>query len=440
MKELNFYLRFILLLIFAFNFLVFKDALTQENLNETSNVKVGVVKNSNMVKVEVNGKTEVINLKDIFPLLGVNKLNRSYRTIASIEKVKIKQGTKVLDGNALVIVISGTEGILIIFVDYNNLENYLYTGLKHKVVKKGEKKNLYHSQEEGIQRPDIVTILKEGVAWVSEGESDNYVLNYIPYIFPKLVNTSFDGSSNSEKFGIVYSEGTLSIVDGVKVLVSAKILDNYGETADNLTSLVKFSGEPRTIDGLNFNIIEDSRNMAGRDVVIEFSSELFSGVFNIPSNQNGWESTEIVKSMKPIFRGGIGYLPYAVITREGIGIVEVPVENGDIRVYKMGGKPFNVQEKSGTGYFKPLFTMDSFETIFGYVELSATDKDVHYLSLYSPEYRIGIKVALDKNLKKDYSMTAVKERFSLYESNNNTILSIGIEKINFVMSMQNLEQ
>ena len=172
------------MLFFASSFVIVKDALPQDNLNETSNVKVGVIKNSNMVKVEVNGKAEVINIKELFPLLGVNKLNRSYRTIASVENVKVKQGTKLLEGNAVVIVISGAEGILIIFVEYNNLENYIYTGMKHRIVKKGEKKNLYHNQEEGIQRPDIVTILKEGVAWVSEGESDIYTLNYIPFIFP----------------------------------------------------------------------------------------------------------------------------------------------------------------------------------------------------------------------------------------------------------------
>jgi hypothetical protein len=440
MKELNFRLRLVLLLLLAVNSLWFKDALPQDNINETSDVKVGVVKNSNMVKVEVKGKAEVINLKDLFNLLGVNKLNRSYRTIASVEKVKITQGTKTLDGNAVVIVISGAEGILIIFVDYNNLENYMYTGMKHAIVKKGEKKNLYHSQEEGIQRPDIVTILKEGVAWVSEGVSDNYNLNYIPFIFPKLVKTSFEGSSNTEKFGIVYSEGNLSIVDGVKVLVSAKILDNYGETADNLTSLVKWSGETRTPEDLNFNIIEDSRNMAGKDIVLEFSSELLTSIFNIPSNQNGWESTEIVKPLRPIFRGGKSYIPYAVITREGIGIVEVPIDGGEIRVYKMGAKPFNVLEKSGTGYFKPLYTTDTFETLFGYVELSPTDKDAHYLSLYSPEYRMGIKVVLDKNVKRDYSIGTDKEKIILTESNNNTVLSIGIEKINFVVSVLNLEQ
>ena len=435
MKVFNYCLRFAVMLFFASSFVIVKDALPQDNLNETSNVKVGVIKNSNMVKVEVNGKAEVINIKELFPLLGVNKLNRSYRTIASVENVKVKQGTKVLEGNAVVIVISGAEGILIIFVEYNNLENYIYTGMKHRIVKKGEKKNLYHNQEEGIQRPDIVTILKEGVAWVSEGESDNYTLNYIPFIFPKLVNTSFDGSSNTEKFGIVYAEGNLSIVDGAKVLVSAKILDNYGETADNLPSLVKWSGETRNPSNLNFNIIEDSRNMAGKDVVIEFTGDMLANIFSLPATQGGWESTEIVKLLNPIFRGAMSYLPYVVITREGIGIVEVPTENGEVRVYKMGGKPFNVQEKSGTGFFKPMFTTDASETIFGYVEMSSTDKDAHYLSLFSPEYRIGIKVAMEKNVKRDYSIRAEKERIILNESNKNVLLSIGIEKINFVLSM-----
>lgn len=435
MKEFKYYFRFIILLFFVSTIFMYKEVLPQENLNESSNVKVGVVKNSNMVKVEVNGKAEVINIKDLFNLLGVNKLNRSYRTIASIEKVKVKQGTKVLDGNAVVVVISGNEGILIIFVDYANLENYMYTGMKHNVVKKGEKQNLYHSQEEGIQRPDIVTILKEGVAWVSEGDFDNYNLNYIPFVFPKLVTTSFEGSRNTEKFGIVYSEGNLSIVDGVKVLVSAKIIDSFGESADNLSSLVKWSGETRNPNNLNFNIVEDGRTMAGKDVVIDIPTELMSGIFGLTANQNGWESTEMVKLMSTIYRGAVSYLPYVVITREGIGIVEVPTENGDIRIYKMGGKPFNVQEKDKTGYFKPLFTTDASEVIFGYVELNPSDKDAHYLSLFSPEYRIGIKVALEKNVKRDYSIRAEKERVILNESNKNVVLSIGIEKINFVLSV-----
>jgi hypothetical protein len=66
MKELNFRLRLVLLLLLAVNSLWFKDALPQDNINETSDVKVGVVKNSNMVKVEVKGKAEVINLKDLW--------------------------------------------------------------------------------------------------------------------------------------------------------------------------------------------------------------------------------------------------------------------------------------------------------------------------------------------------------------------------------------
>lgn len=426
---------FILLLFIIVNAIFCNEAMTQDEIKDTNNVKVGVIKNSNLVKVEVDGKAEVINLKELYALLGINKLNRSYRTIASIEDVKIKQGPKVLEGKAVVVVISGAEGILVIFVDANNLKNYLYTGMKQKIIRKGEKENLYHSQEEGIQRPDIVAILNEGIAWVSQGEYDNYTLNYIPFIYPKLVNTSFEGSDNTTKFGIVYSEGNLTIVDGDKVLVSANIFDNYGETADTLSSLVKYSGDPRTGDNLNFNIIEDSRNMAGRDVVIEFSSDLLAGTFNLPATKSGWESTEIVKLLNSILRAGKSYLPYAVITREGIGIVEVPTEDGAIRVYKMGGKPFNVLEKDGTGSFRPLYATDASDIIFGYLETSTTENDKQFLGLYSPEYRIGIKVELKKSAKKDYAVHSKNERIVLNEGNNNVVLSISVEKIIFLLSI-----
>ena len=344
----------LVILVFVFSNFNIMNASAQEANTDPKDVKVGVIKNSSLIKVEINGKAEVIDIKELYTLLGINKLNRTYRTITSTENIKIKQGIRSIDGNALVVVVSGSEGIILVFIDMNNLENYFYTGMKQSIVRKGEKENLYHSQDDGIQRPDIVTILKEGVAWVSKESDDVYNLNYLPYIFPKLVTTSFEGKTSTEKYDITSNEGVLSIVDGNKVLVSAKLFDNFGEEALYYKSLVKWSGQPRTEKNLNFNIVEDSRSMAGKDIVLEFSSENMSSVFNFPSTLSGWESTEIARTLKPIFRGTTEYLPYTVITRYGIGIVEVPIEDGDIRVYKMGDKPYNSLDKDKTGYFKPL--------------------------------------------------------------------------------------
>jgi len=421
----------LVILVFVFSNFNIMNASAQEANTDPKDVKVGVIKNSSLIKVEINGKAEVIDIKELYTLLGINKLNRTYRTITSTENIKIKQGIRSIDGNALVVVVSGSEGIILVFIDMNNLENYFYTGMKQSIVRKGEKENLYHSQDDGIQRPDIVTILKEGVAWVSKESDDVYNLNYLPYIFPKLVTTSFEGKTSTEKYDITSNEGVLSIVDGNKVLVSAKLFDNFGEEALYYKSLVKWSGQPRTEKNLNFNIVEDSRSMAGKDIVLEFSSENMSSVFNFPSTLSGWESTEIARTLKPIFRGTTEYLPYTVITRYGIGIVEVPIEDGDIRVYKMGDKPYNSLDKDKTGYFKPLLISDADNTIFGYIESSTTESGKNYLSLFSPEYRFGIKVELRDKVKPDYFLSASKERVILKEGNSNINSSIGIERAVF---------
>ena len=155
--------------------------ITETNIITKNDIKVGVLKNTNLVKIEVKGDAEIINLKDLESILGTTSLNRTYRTIASIENVNIVKDTTKIVGEALVIVISGDGGIILIFADMKNRSNYMYTGMKQNIVRKGEPKNFYHSQEDGIQRPDLVSILKEGIAWVSYGKDDKFNLNYVPF-------------------------------------------------------------------------------------------------------------------------------------------------------------------------------------------------------------------------------------------------------------------
>ena len=83
-------------------------------------LKVGVVKNSCLVKVEIKGKADILNLKDIYSFLGVNKLDRTYRSIASIEQMKVQGKSATIDGEAMLSVISGNEGIILLIVDANN--------------------------------------------------------------------------------------------------------------------------------------------------------------------------------------------------------------------------------------------------------------------------------------------------------------------------------
>ncbi|MGV8018498.1 MAG: hypothetical protein AB2L26_10025 [Ignavibacteria bacterium] len=61
-------------------------------------LKSEVVKNSSLVKVEIRGKSEVLNLKELYSYLGINKLDRTYRSIASLEKMKVQGSSVSIDG------------------------------------------------------------------------------------------------------------------------------------------------------------------------------------------------------------------------------------------------------------------------------------------------------------------------------------------------------
>lgn len=392
-------------------------------------LKVGVVKNSSLVKIEVKGKAEVLNLKELYSLLGINKLDRTYRSIASLEQMKVKGNNAEIDGEALLAVISGKDGIILLIVDANNPKNFTYTALKQRIVRKGDRKDRYHSQDEGIQRPDLVTISSNGVAWVSYDQSGFYNLNYVPLVIPKHISTTFEGSNSTEEWDIKVKQGNITVTDGKKVLLNASVFNGFGETADNIKSIVNWGGKPREVNDLTFNIVEDTRSMAGNDVLIEFTEDELSKLCNYPKSSASWESIEIVKPMNNVVRDGKTYIPYAVIARNGIGIVEIPTEGDDIRIYNLGNKPYDPNEKDNPRNFRPAYSINGIGTMFGYIEIPSKDSKTQYLALFSPEFRFGIKVELDFSVKREFSVISTSNYLNLREGDGNIRATLGINNL-----------
>lgn len=392
-------------------------------------IKVGVVKNSCLVKVEIKGKAEVLNLKDIYSFLGVNKLDRTYRSIASIEQMKVQGKTVNIDGEAMLSVISGNEGIILLIVDAGNPKNFTYTAIKQRIVRKGEAKDLYHSQEEGIQRPDLVTITKSGIAWVSYGENNLYNLNFVPYVIPKHITTTFEGSSSTQKWDIKVLEGNISVVDGDKVLLKADLFNGFSDAADSLNSIVKWSGKTRNPANFTFNIVEDTRSMAGNDVLLEFAEADVNKLINLSDKNTSWESNEIVKPLTNVIRNSQSYIPHVVIARNGIGIVEVPNEGDIIRYYNLGNKPYDPNEKENPKVFKPAYSINALGTLFGYIEVTKAEDKKQHLAVFSPFYRFGIKIELPYLVKTDFAIVATSNTVYISEMNKNIKSMVGISDL-----------
>ena len=392
-------------------------------------IKVGVVKNSCLVKVEIKGKAEVINLKDIYSFLGVNKLDRTYRSIASIEQMKVQGKSTEIDGEAMLSVISGNEGIILLIVDANNPKNFTYTGIKQRIVRKCEAKDLYHSQEEGIQRPDLVTITKNGVAWVSYGEGGLYNLNFVPFVIPKYITATFEGSNSTSQWDIKVQDGNISVVDADKVLLKADLYNGFSDVADSLVSMVKWSGRTRNPNNFTFNIVEDTRSMAGNDVLLEFSEADLTKLINFNDKSKSWESVEIVKPLTNVIRNSSSFIPHVVIARNGIGVVEVPNEGDEIRYYNMGGKPYDPNEKDNPKVFKPAYSINGVGTLFGYIEMPKQEEKKQYLSVFSPFYKFGIKIELNFLVKTEFAILATSNTVYISEANKNIRETVGISDL-----------
>jgi len=418
----------LILFLFAFqNILKAQDA-SSNDLSKDS-FKVGVVKNSCLIKVEIKGKAEVLNLKDIYSFLGVNKLDRTYRSIGSIETMKVQGKTVNIDGEAMLSVISGNEGIILLIVDANNPKNFTYTALKQRIVRKGEAKDLYHSQEEGIQRPDLVTITKNGVAWVSYGDDGLYNLNFVPFVIPKHITSTFEGSNSTAKWDIKVQDGNISVVDADKVLLKADLFNGFSDIADSLGSMVKWSGRTRNSSNFTFNIVEDTRSMAGNDVLLEFSESDLNKLINLSDKNTSWESNEIVKPLSNVIRNDASYIPHVVIARNGIGIVEVPNEGDVVRYYNLGNKPFDPNEKDNPKLFRPAYSINALGTLFGYIEVTKTDEKKQYLCVFSPFYRVGIKIELPYTVKSDFAIVATSNTVYISEMNKNIKSMVGISDL-----------
>jgi len=343
-------------------------------------VKAGVVKNSNMVKIEYTGKIAIVQLTDLIQDLGISSLDRTYRTTAMVvPNLRIKTKSAEINGG-LAVSISGKEGVVLLYLD-SDLKNFVYIGIKTSLVFKGEKEERFNSGGEdtkGIQRPALMENNGFGICWVSYAQG-NYELNYVPHSRPLHVSTTFEAGSSTKEWAFNFSEnGKLQILDGSKEIVTAWAYDKVGEIAENMQSLVASEKTIRTPGWLNLNIIEDTRGMAGNDIYIEFSQEQLSKFCGLAGN---WNTDEIVKPMSNVLRGADERIPHVVVTKNGVGIVEVPLTGDTARAYNIFGAPFNANEKNPR---EPqyIYAMSDNGKLFGTVEVPSKDAKNHNLAAY----------------------------------------------------------
>jgi hypothetical protein len=224
-------------------------------------------------------------------------------------------------------------------------------------------------------------------------------------------------------------DGNISVVDGDKTLLKADLYNGFSDVADSLSSMVKWNGRTRNSANFTFNIVEDTRSMAGNDVLLEFAETDLNKLINLSEKNTSWESNEIVKPLSNVIRYDASYIPHVVIARNGIGIVEVPNEGDVIRYYNLGNKPFDPNEKDNPKLFRPAYSINALGTLFGYIEVTKSEDKKQYLCVFSPFYRVGIKIEMNYLVKTDFAIVATSNTVYISEANKNIKSLVGINDL-----------
>ncbi|VVC00555.1 Uncharacterised protein [uncultured archaeon] len=358
----------------------------------TDSAKVGVVKNTNLIKVEYNGNAAIFALDGIYMDLGVNKLDRTYRTVTMVQDLHIKTASRQIDGPAIISVMAGKEGIIIIYASADLKTPPLYYAMKTSIAFRGDLKDRFHSQEDGIERPALVGINQYGVYWISLVNEKECELFYVPHSRPLLVSTSFEGGSSTKDWSIEFSTDgkELRVLDGQKPLLTAWAYDRIGEENTRIASLVKGDGTPRIGSKLSFNIVEDRSDMAGDGILLPFGPEGLASLCGIGK----WESSETVKYMANTQRSDTAYIPHMVISREGIGVVELPFVGDYALYYRLMGAPYDANAKNPRSP-EYVFAANPTGTLFGAIEVPSKEASKHNMAAFFLPGAFMMKVQMD---------------------------------------------
>ncbi|MCX8174699.1 MAG: hypothetical protein N3E51_00635 [Candidatus Micrarchaeota archaeon] len=401
-----------------------KEDLPRQNKTEDS-LKVGVVKESNMVKMEYGRKAAIITLQDIYKDLGIIGFDRTYRTISTVQELHIKTTKAKIDGLGIVSLITGRDGVIVLYADAE-LKTFIYSAMKVPVVYRGDYEDRFHSEKDGIQRPAIAGIGEHGCYWVTHSGGGTYRLYYVPHTNPLLVSTTFGAGSSTKDWNFSFGEnGRLQVLDGQKPVLTASTYDGVGKEGMRIESSVKGDGFQRNGASLKLNIIEDTREMAGRDIYLKFSPSQLSELCNIPGN---WESSEIVKPLEKVQRGGETFIPHVVIARNGIGVVEVPIVGDYARYYNLLGAPYDANPKNPRDP-KYVFAINQSGTIFSAVEVPSVDAKNHNLAVFYLPGMFMMKVQMDGKGDDIHSLVATENGAEARDSGKEVVSAIKIEPL-----------
>lgn len=337
--------------------------------------------------------------------------NYTWRTKGMVvPNVDISTSKVHIQGEALVMVGTGREGIFILFAD-KDLNQFVMATMKQSLVIKGDWEQRYHMQEEGISDPVVLSMNEHGVAWPNRMEDGRYEVHYVPLPTPKLITFSTSAAGSTTDW-IIDSDGqTVQLKDSKDVLASATIKDNVGDNFIRKDSRIKWNGVPRNAD-LDLRIENEGSSVSlGKYFAIDVKPEIVAGKF---------ETVEMGEGRKPTYKVGTvdandsTFLVRPVPTRDGIWDVYVP-QNG------IGARIFQVEEGAVLNnseidrVLDLVVASDNLSGMAGWIRGNPKSDANYVVVAHYPSF--GLEVAVDQLRKLSGADIRVKgNRVTVYEN------------------------
>ena len=311
-----------------------------------------------------------------------------------VPNVDISTSKVHIQGEALVMVGTGKQGIFIIFAD-RELQQFVMATIKQNLVIKGDWEQRYHRQEEGISDPVVLVVNEHGIAWPNRKGDGGYEITYVPLPTPKVITFSTNAAGPTTDWQIDSDGKTVQLKDSKDVLASATITDNVGDNFIRKESRIKWNGVPRNAD-LELRMENEQPSVSlGKNLAMIVSPEIVDG--------KGFETVEMGENRKPTYKVGTvvandsTFLVREVPTRDGIWTVYVPQLGSNGRIFKVeDGRPLNNSDVDRILDF--VVASDNNSGIAGWIRGEQTGDKSYDLTAYDPSFGLKVDVDLLKKL------------------------------------------
>lgn len=316
-----------------------------------------------------------------------------------------------IQGEAVVMVGTGKQGLFIIFADME-LKQFVMATMKQNLVIKGDWEQRYHRQEEGISDPVVIAMNEHGIAWPNRKGDGFYEINYVPLPAPKFITFSSDAAGPTTDWTIASDGKTVVLKDSKDVLASAIIKNDVGDSFTRKESRIKWNGVPRS-DEYELRIENQKPSVSlGKNFALTVSPEIV--------DEKGFETVEMGDERRPTYRVGTvqaddsTFLVRLVPTRSGIWAVLVPQAGNSGRLFNLEeGKPLNNSEIDRVLDF--VVASDRISGMAGWIRGDPKSDRDYTLVAYHPD--LGLKVEADLLKKLSAGDISVKgNRVAAYES------------------------